>query len=660
MQINWSLLDPKKWWAAHRMAVVKQSENTYSGDCPWRTRHKQPGSIATIEVGDAPEFRCTDPFCRSHTFESLTEKWPDGWCYAQDLSSSEDIEDANEDDGFEPLGFTPSGTYMYQSVRTGHVVEMKASNHTEINLYALVPSGSFWKQYCGGSSISWKKIARDMMRSCQDKGYYMHTETRGAGMFIDRNRIVVNLGAHLIVNEPGSDAFVPIHMANFRGDYNYATPRRLVLPPPMEEKEIDKILPIFEMMPWQDKGDALILAGAIICGHMAGALKWRPHFWLTGAAGSGKSDIFNKIVGALQPFPMLFEGSTSAAGIRDSIANSSGLVGVDEMEKQGGSSERMSSLGTIKRVDSIMEMMRSASSGSRAKVAKGGPDGKGFEVQFKCCAFFCSIYYGVEMAQDYRRFCFMRLQSPDQRAPEQKEVYQREIQPLLEKTFTPEFAMRLYSWAVANSRKILSTIDYFKSEMLKFCKDAGEADQWSAVLGAAWALTRHGQDAKAADVVAMFEMCAANRMAVDNEIKDASHSERVFHALMQGIPQGEHYTIGSQIAVQRRAIASGMPTDDDGAHMWLAQRGIVVGKDEIYVCVGHQQLSKVLAAAGYSDYRQALLGRHGVRIEHRKMEFAGFMATRVLVIPLEPMGERQREKRPPITAEDVERYGRRE
>src|SRR5690606_15601868 len=112
----------------------------------------------------------------------------------------------------------------------------------------------------GGDSISWKKIAREMMKKCHDKGYYMHTETRGAGMFIDRSRIVVNLGAHLIVNEKDSKAFVPVHMASFRGDYNYATPRRLVLPPPMGKEELDKILPIFEMMPWQDKGDALILA----------------------------------------------------------------------------------------------------------------------------------------------------------------------------------------------------------------------------------------------------------------------------------------------------------------------------------------------------------------------------------------------------------------
>ncbi len=639
---------------------VNGSASAFSGDCPWRGKHKQPDSLCTLTVSEDPHLRCPDPACKDRTFQDLVMHWKDGWVFAQPAQEEDPDEKPHEDDGFESLGFSIDGRYFYQSARNGHIVALSASAHNEVNLYQIVPSGTFWKTYCGGNGISWKKIARMMMASCHAKGYYTHTETRGAGIFMDRDRVVVNLGACLLVNNPGETSFTPVHMANFKGEFSYASPKRMTLPPPLERKDLDKILPLLEAMPLSDKSEALILAGAIVCGHMAGALPWRPHFWLNGAAGGGKSDILMLIMAALQPVPYYFKGDTSAAGIRDSLRNASGLVIVDEVEKMGGSSDRMSNGNAIRRVDALTEMMRSASDGSVAKVAKGGPGGQGYEVQIRCCAFFASIYYGIEMAQDYRRFCFVTLSNPESRDPEQKKEYKARIRPMLKETFTHEFAMRLYSWSVVNSRWILEIIEFFRQNMLDFTKDAGESDQWGTVLGAAWCMTRFGEAPTAEDVQTMFTNAYNNMESVAWEMLDANHGEQAMQALLQSKPQGEHFTVGEQVESVRRAIAAGHG-DDNGSFMWLARHGIRVDAENLLLCPGHRQLRKLMAEEGYRDYKQAFMSRKDVamRVVPEKLDFAGFQAGRVIVVPLpKPKGVVSSKRQ--VTVADVQQYGRKD
>ncbi len=625
---------------------VNGSTTDFKGDCPWRGKHKQPDSMCAVFVGEEPSFTCSDPACVDRQWNDLTEKWKDGWTYSQPPQEGGSDEQPSEDDGFEPLGFTLDGKYVYQSARTGHIVEIGAGEHTELKLYQLVPSGPFWKHYSGGDSLSWKKIARMMISACHEKGYYLSNETRGSGIFTDSDCIVVNLGSCLLVNKKGEPSFTPVHMANFKGKFSYASHNRIMLPPPLERADTDKILPLLQMLPLSDKNEALILAGAIVCGHLAGALEWRPHFWLNSAAGGGKSDILNLVVTALQPTKFYYKGDTSPAGVRDDLKNAAGLVAIDELEKMGGSAERMSSMNAMRRVDGHTEMMRSSSDGSVAKVAKGGPGGAGYTVQIRCCAFFASIYYGVEMAQDFRRFCFITLTNPSTRDPEQKKRYRSEIRPKLVETFTPEFAMRLYSWSVVNSRWILATIEFFRKHMLDHTKNAGESDQWGTVLGAAWCITRSGDAATAEDVKQMFDDAHNNMESLAWEMLDSSHGEQVMQALMQNKPNGEHVTIGEQVENVRRSMNLGLADRDNEARVWLARHGIIVAPStdrakshDLLICPGHRQLRKIMADEGYRDYKQAFMSRKGVtvRVLAEELNFEGSKTNRVIVVPLKAL-----------------------
>ncbi len=75
-------------------------------------------------------------------------------------------------EGFEPLGITADGKFVYQNIRNGNVCFLASSNHNELSLYGLVPDSAFWKQYSGSNDPSWRFVARKMMTSCISIGQY--------------------------------------------------------------------------------------------------------------------------------------------------------------------------------------------------------------------------------------------------------------------------------------------------------------------------------------------------------------------------------------------------------------------------------------------------------------------------------------------------------
>lgn len=653
---DWKTLDVAAWWKSHSLTIIRVSDGVWLGECPWQILHTTPESRCTLHEGERPKLSCNDEACKKRSFESLTKSlWQDGQLHCKRADAPEEPDDGVVDRLY-PLGFTVKGEYYYQSGRTGHIRELSPSQHNELYCYSIIPNPKFWKEFSGSTeAISWKAVGRKMMKLCHQQGYYSKSETRGSGIFLDRKRIVVNLGAVLLVNDPGTNEFYPVNMADFKGDFIYAAPSRLTLPEPATPEDLAKILPMLEKMPFESPGGATILVGALVCGYMAGALKWRPHFWLTGKAASGKSEIMNLVLNALQPYPGgYFKGDTSAAGIRDAIKNSSMLIRVDELEKTTGVTDRLSGSATVRRADQIIEMSRSSSETSSAAVAKGDPHGEGFQSQIRFCAFLSSIYHGIESAQDYRRFCFIKLTDPATRPVGQSKEYADTIQSELTSLFDHEFAMKLYSWAVYNARYILDMVDHFISTMLTFSNNRGECDQWGTVMACAWCVTNYGKKPTAEDILTMFNMCYPSRDIDTVERTDLDHGSRAMNALMLSRPVAENTNIGEQIDSIMRGY------NGEGAEAWLERYGIKVEKrreDHILVVhPNHIELGKIMQSAGYSTYKQVLMSYPKAKLVNREVTFTRGKARTVIEIPLEPV--EKRDPPPRITSDEVARYGR--
>src|SRR3546814_10759108 len=78
-----------------------------------------------------------------------------------------------------------------------------------------------------------------------------------------------------------------------------------------------------------------LLAGWIAIAVICGALNWRPHVWLTGSSGSGKSwlldNVIRPLIGAIAVY---CQSNSTEAGIRQTLATDARPVLFDEAESE--------------------------------------------------------------------------------------------------------------------------------------------------------------------------------------------------------------------------------------------------------------------------------------------------------------------------------------
>ena len=97
------------------------------------------------------------------------------------------------------------------------------------------------------------------------------------------------------------------------------------------------------------------------CALVVGALRWRPHVLVTGAAGTGKTTL-EKLVDDLLGWIALSVSAPTEAGIRQLLTGAARPVIIDEMETENAEQARR-----------VIGLMRLASTGSRSAVVRGAP-----------------------------------------------------------------------------------------------------------------------------------------------------------------------------------------------------------------------------------------------------------------------------------------------
>jgi len=142
--------------------------------------------------------------------------------------------------------------------------------------------------------------------------------------------------------------------------------------------------------------DARLLLGQLGCAILGGALDWRPHAFITGDAGTGKSTLqehYKKLMG-----PRLASTvDATAAALRQIINQDAIGVSFDEIE-----ADYTNDMATH-----VMKLARTAASGGT--VYRGGQDHKAADFQLRGCFLFSAIIPPSMRMQDMQRITFLRL-----------------------------------------------------------------------------------------------------------------------------------------------------------------------------------------------------------------------------------------------------------
>jgi len=155
-------------------------------------------------------------------------------------------------------------------------------------------------------------------------------------------------------------------------------------------KILEELLELYFQWGFMGELDGFMLAGWCLAQYVQSQWDWRPHMWMIGGAGSGKSAMrdFIAALGGRLAVPM--EGPTmTEPGIRQSISASSCLVLIDEMEK-------------CKQREAVIAYLRSAGRGGYTR--KGTPEQKAVKSQLKHMVFVGSIEKGTNREAEASRY----------------------------------------------------------------------------------------------------------------------------------------------------------------------------------------------------------------------------------------------------------------
>ena len=156
--------------------------------------------------------------------------------------------------------------------------------------------------------------------------------------------------------------------------------------------------------------DARFLLGWTAHAPFGGAAPWRSAVWIFGPAGTGKSSLNGKdaVIHTLLGRGVFRTGDASAAGIRQSLKNSTLPVMFDEIEAEADNRRQLE----------VVKLARLAASGESA--TRGGQDHNAHEFTIQSCFLFSSINPPPLEPQDRSRLAMLELRpfAKGQRAPD--------------------------------------------------------------------------------------------------------------------------------------------------------------------------------------------------------------------------------------------------
>jgi hypothetical protein len=310
----------------------------------------------------------------------------------------------------EPLGV--NGQIHYYLDERRQLIGLDPQKHGKTHILALFGRKSelceqIWPRFSDktaldGSQIvtGWKPeiAAQRLMRACAWAGIFdPQGKVRGTGAHRDEDgELVLHLGDQVFITGVHSGYVEPGKIGQFVYPAGPSRPR----PDPVAQDTAAGEILLMKLRAWHWQRpliDPMLLLGQCGCAMLGGALKWRPHAWITGGTETGKSTL-QELLRALHDGAALKTGNATEAGLRQLLKQQTLPVFFDELEAQEDNRKNTA----------VIELARVASSGDQ--VLKGGQDHQGQEFTVRSCFLFSSILLPPMLAQDRNRLAILELE----------------------------------------------------------------------------------------------------------------------------------------------------------------------------------------------------------------------------------------------------------
>ena len=479
--------------------------------------------------------------------------------------------------------------------------------------FMMIAPLSYWEtEFPGKSGVEWDVAADSFIRECERKGSFDPTRVRGRGCWIDAERIIIHLGDKLQVNG------VSVGLDDINTRYIYETRPNTEFPEynPASMEECQKLYKIFNLLRWENNVMASLIAGWVFLAPICGVLEWRPHGWITGPAGAGKSWVLNKIIHPLLGDLIVYAlGGSSSAGIVQRLQSDAIPVIIEEAEGD-----------TIKQkfqIEDILTVARQSSSESGANIFKGTQHGKSLSYALRSMFLFNSISVGVKHHADDTRVTIFALKE-DKRMD--KNYKFQELSRLVYTLITDDFCRRVRARAVKMVPVIKQNARLFSKVTGEILNNQRAGDQLGTLLAGCYSLIN---DEKATE-----EQCKAFIMTFDltepaqsKDVKDEvlCLQEILGHQLKITSLTNKIYevTLGELIEIavyQKLEEAIGF----DDAIAILRRTGVIIDfkHDRVVFAYSSKVIKKILNDTAWRDNYGMILRRLPTAIyERNQMDF---------------------------------------
>lgn len=540
-------------------------------------------ALTSGRVGDVKESLTVDPEESLRVQEScIAECEPP----ADYLSAEPMVSAPESEEPFRILG-QADGVFYYLPLDTQQVVALHAPQHRKLELLQLAPAHYWETTYPSKEGAEWFAAANSLIQRAK-RVDFDPSLVRGRGAWLDDGRVIFHAGTKLLVD--GQETALDAHSSR----WTYQKGRRLdaELVQPLRAKDAGKLLELTSCFQFRNALDAKLLAGWLALAPICGALEWRPHLWLTGPAGTGKTWILDNVVRpVLGNCALYVQSVTTEAGIRQLLGCDALPVVFDEAEAEREADQR--------RMQAVLILARQASRESDGRIAKGTAGGQALTWHIRSCFMFSSIGIAATQRADLSRVTVLDLVPEHQRRvdrfPEALAIWRETLK-------APEWASALRARSLALAPVIARNCATFKTAVLEHLGNQRDADQVGALLSGAYSLTSGGEIAPeaAADWCARQDWSAFR--SADAERDEAQCLAHVLEAnIIADLDSGPP----SRITVSELlAQVYGSSWDDKKGHAAraaLARIGIAARRDGIDVANSHDELRRIWRETPFVD-----------------------------------------------------------
>lgn len=476
--------------------------------------------------------------------------------------------EAVSNEPFTALGFD-KGTYFYLAAGTQQVVSLSPSAHTKLNLLQLAPRVHWEREYPDRNGADWEAAADHLMRLCERRGVFSPSIMRGRGAWYDAGRIVVHLGDRVLVDGSPSR---PGRVAS-RFVYEAGVPMQADISSPLTAAEASQYLKLLEKLSWKDPMSGALAAGWCVVAHIGGVMSWRPHIWVVGGRGAGKTYAVSKVLRPVLGDNVLHaQGDTSEAGLRQTLGLDSLPVVFDEAEGQDKNAND--------RIQAILSLVRQSSSDTGGKILKGTTGGRAMRFDVRSCFAFSSINANLVQQSDRSRVTVLELVARNDAAAF------ADIEKTVADLLTDEYAGRFYARSLTMAATIRANARAFAAAAATVLGEQRAGDQIGALLAGAYSLTSDkavtaveaeawvsAQDwtAQRDEVQSQSDEGALWQHIIEQRIRvNGGHEFSVGQLIERAVTPAEHDAIVTQPTARETLASYGLKVTDDGAAMLVS------------------------------------------------------------------------------------------